>query len=226
MPLSGTGTVAAPTLGASPVSLAFGNVTVGQTPMLNLQLTNQGTTNLVIDATTITGTDTAQFSDNFNDAGNITLAAGTSTTVIVTFAPTTVGSKSATLSIAHSGTNTPLQVPLGGSGASLPTLGVAPQSLSFGNETVGQSGTLTLQLTSRGTVSLIVDSTTISGSEASQFSDNFNDAANVTLAAGASTTIVVTFAPTSRGNKDATLSIAHSGSNTPVQVSLSGRGRL
>ena len=98
------------------MSLAFGNVTVGQTPTLNLQLTNQGTTNLVIDATTITGTDAAQFSDNFNDAGNITLAAGASTTVIVTFAPTSAGSKTATLAITHSGTNTPLQVPLSGTG--------------------------------------------------------------------------------------------------------------
>ena len=98
------------------MSLTFGNVTVGQTPTLNLQLTNQGTTNLVIDATTITGTDAAQFSDNFNDAGNITLAAGTSTTVIVTFAPTSAGSKTATLSITHSGSNNPVQVPLSGTG--------------------------------------------------------------------------------------------------------------
>ena len=189
-------------------------------------MTNQGTTNLVIDATTITGADAAQFSDNFNDAGNVTLAAGTSTTVMVTFAPTTVGSKTSHASIAHSGTNTPLQVPLGGSGAaSMPTLAVVPQSLSFGDGTVGQTATLTLQLTNQGTTSLIVDATTISGSAATQFSDNFNDAGNVTLAAGASTTIVVTFAPTSPGNKNATLSIAHSGSNTPVQVPLNGRGR-
>ena len=217
---------AVPTLGVSPVSLPFGSVTVGQTAGLNLQLTNQGTTNLVIDATTISGTGATQFSDNFNDAANVTLAPSASTTVLVTFAPTSASSKTATLSIAHTGGNTPVSVPLSGTGTSptAPTLGVSPVSLPFGSVTVGQTTGLNLQLTNQGTTSLVIDATTISGTDATQFSDNFNDAANVTLAPSASTTVLVTFAPTSASSKTATLSIAHTGGNTPVSVPLSGTG--
>jgi hypothetical protein len=225
VPLSGAGTTPqVPTLGVSPGSLSFGSVTMGQTAGLNLQLTNQGTSDLVVDATTISGSAAAQFSDNFNDATNVTLVPGASTTVVVTFAPTSTGDKTATLSIAHTGGNTPVTVPLSGTATTLPTLGVSPGSLSFGSVTVGQTAGLNLQLTNQGTTNLVVDATTISGSAAAQFSDNFNDAANVTLVPGASTTVVVTFAPASTGNKTATLSIAHTGGNTPVSVSLSGTG--
>ena len=80
-----------------------------------MQLTNLGTTNLVVDATTIVGGN-AQFSDNFNDAGNITLAPGATTSVTVTLVPGSPGNKSATLQIVHSGNNSPLQVTLTGKG--------------------------------------------------------------------------------------------------------------
>ena len=59
-------------------------------------------------------TDAAQFSDSFNDAADITLAPGASTTINVTFTPSATGSRTANLSIAHSGVNTPLIVPLTG----------------------------------------------------------------------------------------------------------------
>ena len=104
-----------PILGASPTTLSFGDVIVGQPKSLVVQLTNLGTTTLVVDATTILGGN-AQFSDNFNDAGNITLAPGATTSVTVTLVPGSPGNKSATLQIVHSGSNSPLQVTLTGKG--------------------------------------------------------------------------------------------------------------
>jgi N-acetylneuraminic acid mutarotase len=111
-------------LGASPSSLAFGQVVMGQTGTQALQLTNlggAGSPDIVVDATAITGTNPGQFSDDFNDAGAVTLPPGGSTTVNVTFAPTSTGSKTATLEMTHSGSNSPLAVPLSGEGiADLP----------------------------------------------------------------------------------------------------------
>jgi Malectin domain/Abnormal spindle-like microcephaly-assoc'd, ASPM-SPD-2-Hydin/Kelch motif/Glucose / Sorbosone dehydrogenase len=227
VPLTGSGVAsAAPTLGASPPSLAFGNVTVGQGSTLTVQLANLGGTNLIVDATTITGTNPTQFSDNFNDASNVTLTPGATSAVTVTFAPTSSGSKSAILQIAHSGSNTPLAVPLTGSGVALtaPTLGASPASLNFGSVTVGQTKTMAVQLTNPGTASLVVDATTLVGTNAAQFSDNFNDAGSITLAPGATTTVALTFAPTSPGDKTATLRIVHSGGNSPLQVAITGKG--
>ncbi len=135
------------TLGGSPTSLGFGSVVVGQSRVLALQLTNLGAVGdsaIVIDQTLISGPDASLFSDNFPDASDITLAPGQSTTVNVSFAPTATGSQSAILEVYHSGTNTPLQVPLSGTGAVATPIGFgksvlqgvaglnSPTSLQFG----------------------------------------------------------------------------------------------
>jgi N-acetylneuraminic acid mutarotase len=110
---------AANTLGAQPSSMSFGSVTVGSTATQTLQVTNlggSGAPNIVVSSTTITGTTANQFSDNFTDGSNVSLAPGQSTNIVVTFAPTSAGTKSATLSVAHSGSNSPVTVPLSGTG--------------------------------------------------------------------------------------------------------------
>jgi hypothetical protein len=218
-----------PTLGVAPTALGFGSVTAGDTLALTLVLTSAGdaeTADLVLGSPTLTGTDPGQFSHDFGSTPNARLAPGESTSRTVSFAPTSAGPKTATLGVTHSGSNPAVPVPLSGTGvaAPMPTLGVSPASLIFGNVIQGQATGLNLQLTNLGSSDLVVDSTTITGTDAGQFSDNFNDAADVTLGPGATTIVVVMFAPTSTGDKTATLTIAHSGSNTPVQVPLSGTG--
>jgi N-acetylneuraminic acid mutarotase len=106
-------------------------------------------------------------------------------------------------------------------------LGANPESLGFGNTSVGSSQSRPLEVTNLGASgdpSIVIQSTAISGPNASQFSDSFDDGSPVTLAPGQSTTITATFAPTSAGAKSATLAISHSGANTPLHVSLSGSG--
>ncbi|MGH2755755.1 MAG: malectin domain-containing carbohydrate-binding protein, partial [Actinomycetota bacterium] len=104
-------------LGASPTNFGFGNVQVGTTKNQTIQLTNLGTGSdpaIVVDNTTIEGADAGQFSDSFNDAGNISLPPGQSTSFQATFAPTTGGSKAATLKVHHDGTNDPINIALSG----------------------------------------------------------------------------------------------------------------
>jgi Malectin domain/Bacterial Ig-like domain/Kelch motif/Abnormal spindle-like microcephaly-assoc'd, ASPM-SPD-2-Hydin len=106
-------------------------------------------------------------------------------------------------------------------------LGVSPESLDFGNTAVGSSQSKPVELTNLGASgdpSVIVQSTAISGPDASSFSDSFDDTAGVTLAPGQSTTISARFAPTTAGAKSATLTISHSGANTPLTVPLAGSG--
>jgi N-acetylneuraminic acid mutarotase len=106
-------------LGANPESLAFGNTSVGSSQSRPLEVTNLGASgdpSIVIQSTAISGPNASQFSDSFDDGSPVTLAPGQSRTIIATFAPTSAGAKSATLAISHSGANTPLQVPLSGSG--------------------------------------------------------------------------------------------------------------
>ena len=84
-------------------------------------------------------------------------------------------------------------------------LGVAPPAVSFPSTPVGQTSVQSLQVTNlgeSGDPNIVVSGTTISGTHANQFADNFNDATDVTLAPGQSTTITVTFAPTCHRRED------------------------
>ncbi|MDQ3995089.1 MAG: malectin domain-containing carbohydrate-binding protein, partial [Actinomycetota bacterium] len=115
---------AANTLAATPTSLSFGSVSVGSTSSATVQLTNAGASgdpSIVVDSTSLTGANASEFSDSFNDASNVTLAPGASTSVTVGFAPKSTGSKAATVEVAHSGANAPLAVPVSGSGAAAAT---------------------------------------------------------------------------------------------------------
>jgi hypothetical protein len=131
------------TLGVLPSSLDFGSIAVGSTQTKQLQLSNLGGTgdpSITVNSAALGGTDASQFGAPFS---SVTLAPGQSTTVNVSFTPSSSGSKTASLQITHTGTNTPLSVPLAGNGTTGGTVGFGksvlagtgsanPTSLQFG----------------------------------------------------------------------------------------------
>lgn len=112
--VSGGGTsLTPPTL--STASLTFDNTNVGETSQKTFTISNTGTASLSVTGITISGTDASQFKASPTSA---TIAAGQSATVTVTFVPTSGGSKSATLSVVHSATGSPLTITLSGTAVS------------------------------------------------------------------------------------------------------------
>ncbi|MBV9382457.1 MAG: discoidin domain-containing protein [Streptosporangiaceae bacterium] len=100
-------------LTASPSSVSFGNVTVGQTSAAQtVTVTNPGSTPASIAQLSVSGP-FAQTS-----TCGTTLGAGASCTVSVKFAPTAAGTASGTLTVASSAPGSPLSVPLSGTGIS------------------------------------------------------------------------------------------------------------
>ncbi|HHG86274.1 MAG TPA: choice-of-anchor D domain-containing protein, partial [Bacteroidetes bacterium] len=83
----------------------------------DLTLKNTGLTNVDVTGITISGTDAASFAQVFSPP--LTLAGGDSVFIPFTFSPVTTGLKSATASIIHSGTNSPLNVTLTGEAVNL-----------------------------------------------------------------------------------------------------------
>ena len=116
-----TSTDVPPWLAASPSSVDFASATVRQTSTQYVALTNVGSGgSLTVSSTAIAGPDAKMFADRFDDATPVTLGPGQSVTVPVVFLPTATGTRSARLSVTHSGSSSPLVIPLTGT-ATTPT---------------------------------------------------------------------------------------------------------
>jgi hypothetical protein len=103
------------TLTAGATELAFGDVAVGQSAKRTVVVTNRdGERTIQVSGVTVTGEDAARFTDDQGAAFG--LAPGASRTVEVTYAPTGEGADTATLEVAHDGSNPTVAVALSGTG--------------------------------------------------------------------------------------------------------------
>ncbi|MCK6619796.1 MAG: choice-of-anchor D domain-containing protein, partial [Calditrichia bacterium] len=225
VPLSGNG-IGIPDIAVSPTSHDYGDVLVGSSASQTFVVSNEGTADLVVSATTLTGTNPGEFSITAGGAP-FTLSPGATQDVVVSFNPTSTGAKSATLSIeSNDPDENPFDVPLSGNGAPVPApdIAVNPTSHDYGDVLVGSSASQTFVVSNEGTADLVVSAATLSGANPGEFSI-VSGGAPFTLAPGATQDVVVSFNPTSTGPKSATLSIASNDSDeNPFDVLLSGNG--
>lgn len=213
---TGTGTAAATAgpMAVSLSSLAFGSVQTGSTHNLSETLTNTGSTTVTISQASATGT-------GFSISGltiPTTLSASQSVTFIATFHPTSAGAASGTLAVVSDASNSPVDIPLSGTGSALGQLTVSPSVLSFGSVTVGSGSTLTGALSASGS-SVTITSATLNNSEFVISGITLP----VTLAAGQSTPFSVTFTPTASGATSASLTFSSNASNSAAET-MTGSG--
>ena len=98
-------------------------------------------------------------------------------------------------------------------------LSASPSSVSFGNEAVGStSSAQTVTVSNPGSTAAAVSSVSVSG----PFSQT--NTCGGSIAAGASCTVSVKFAPAASGAASGTLSVASSAPGSPLTVALSGTG--
>jgi hypothetical protein len=221
--VNGTG-VAPPTPVAdvSPLSLDFGAVTDGSSAPRTFTVGNVGTAALTVTVAVATGT-SAEFSAA---PVSFSVAPGSSTVVTATYAPVDVGADAGSLLVQ---TNDPLQpsipVALSGSGVAAPTprLALSPASLDLGGVTVGASASQPTQVTNGGTAPLAVSAISRCAGTSTEFT--WSPGGPFTVAAGGSTTLTVTYAPTGAGVDTGCLALASNDPNNPVsQLAVSGTG--
>jgi len=111
---------------------------------------------------------------------------------------------------------------LSSTGGGTAVLSASPDPLNFPQVVVGSSSTQALSLTNTGDSSLEVTAVDITGPNAAEFSHNFTG--SLVVNPGAQVSLNVTFSPVSLGTKSATLSLTHTGDNSPVSVGLAGEG--
>ena len=220
VPLSGTGAVPAPKVSLSATSINFGSskVTV-PTAAYVVTLTNTGTAALSVSSVALAGTNSTDFTETNTCSGSIVIN-GTCT-VTVTFDPTTIGGRSASVAIADSATGSPQSIALSGTGLSPVTLSAT--SLAFGSASIGSSSAAqTLTLTNSGTRAISITSVALAGTNPGDFPDTSTCTGSV--AANGTCTVAITFKPTGTGTRTATLSITDSAAGSPQSVTLSGTG--
>jgi Abnormal spindle-like microcephaly-assoc'd, ASPM-SPD-2-Hydin/Beta-propeller repeat len=222
--LTGTGTLAQAAL--SPSALAFPNTTVGSTATaISTTLTNSGNATLNISSIALTGANQGDFTISANTCG-ATLAASAACTISVTFSPASVASFTAAISVTDDATGSPQSTTLSGTGvaALVPQAALSPTSLSFGNQNTGTtSAAQTVTLSNSGTAALTITSISIGGTNAGNFAISANNCGTA-LAASASCSISLTFAPTAATSYTATISATDNAAGSPQAATLSGSG--
>ena len=201
-----------PDLRVSASGLAFGSAVVGQSRAATLVVTNAGTATLQLNTVTVTN---GQF--DARPLGSLSLQAGDSLLVAVTFSPTVAGPQAGTLTITTS--NDPekasVTLALSGTGAQ-PDIDVPPL-VSFGQVALGSPAVSTLLISNPGTSDLTV--TRIAASD-SQFVVRPD---SIVVTAGSQMRVTVIFTPILLGKTTATLTLT---SDDPdegsVIVALSG----
>lgn len=211
--LSGSGLEA---LGsASPASVSFGSVTVGNSNSQVVTLKNAGNTTLTFSQMSVSG---AGFSVSGLSTSS-TVAAGGTLNFNAVFTPTSASSSTGSIALVTNGSPAQITVALTGSGtAAAQVLSVSSSTLTFGNVQVGSSNSQTARVTNTGNSDVTISGVTVTG--------NGYSASGITsgliLSANQSATLTVDFAPSGLGNASGSITIASNATNGPSTISLSG----
>jgi hypothetical protein len=211
--LSGSGTATAPQLTISPASVSYGSVAVGSSAPQTITLTNSGNATLTVTQATVSGV-------GFSMSGAtmpMNIGAGSNASFTATFAPTSAGAASGSISVVSNAPGSPASIALSGTGTQ-GQLGASPASVNFGSVGVGGSGSQTITLTNSGTASITISQATTSGAGYSISGITTPQ----TLGAGSSTTLTAKFAPTSAGSANGSISIVSNAPGSPLTIALSG----
>jgi Abnormal spindle-like microcephaly-assoc'd, ASPM-SPD-2-Hydin/PQQ-like domain len=192
-------------------AVGFGNVAVGSTGSATATLTASRT------VTVSSVTTAAPFATGTTiPALPVTLTAGQTLTVPVTFTPTSWGATTGTISlVTDQGT---LAFGLSGTGIQ-PGLAATPTSLAWGDMAVGSSESLTVGVTNTSSTTETITGVT---GPSGPFTASGLPSVNSTIAPGVSESISVTYAPTAAENDSS--SIVVTSDQGPVTIPLTGTG--
>jgi Abnormal spindle-like microcephaly-assoc'd, ASPM-SPD-2-Hydin/Beta-propeller repeat len=208
-----TGGATAASASVSPTTLAFGSVSDGSTATQSVTLTNSSSSALPVSGATVAGTG---FTLTNNGCG-ASVAANATCQYSVTFSPTEQGPYTGTLTIADSLGSQVVQ--LSGTGTVVKgSETLSPASVNFGNVYEGVTATQVVTFTNNGSAAVTISAATINP-------PIFKIAATTCtqqVAAGASCTYTLSYAPFGVGSVQGTFTVTDGSSNP--SVTLSGTG--
>lgn len=207
---------AAGSLSFATQTLSFGSVPPGTSKTLTLSVSNTSNDAVTINSASVS---TKYFSLTAPSLP-VTLAAGQSSSLTLSFTPNAAGNFSATAAIASNATTPVTNISLIGSGASDGQLLLNPASMAFGSVTLGTTQSQSVTITNTGGASVTVSNAAASGT-GFQLSGITTP---LTLNASQSATFTVAFAPQAAGAASGSVTITSDASNPTLTMSLTGTG--
>ena len=108
---------------------------------------------------------------------------------------------------------------------SSPAVTQTPPSLTFASQDLGTtSAPQSINVANTGSASLFINSAQVKGANPLDFTAVSDGCSGLTLAAGASCTMSITFKPTNTGTRSATLIVTDNAPNSPQTASITGTG--
>ena len=212
-------------LTVNPTSINFGTLYLGSIVTKTVTLTNNGSSAITINDPLIV-IDSGGNSSEFVTVNLCarSLAPGRSCAMTVTFlAGPFYNQQTATLKINDSAAGSPQTVALTALVID-PVPQFSPGSLSFGTVKKGvSSGQKSISVTNVGGTALSITKIALSGADPGDFSAT-NTCTGKTLNPTALCSITVTFMPTAKGSRTATLLVTGNARNSPQSIPLSGTG--
>jgi len=219
-------------LAASPGSLTFGNVGVGQSAAKAVTLSNSGGTSVTVSQASVS-------SGAFSISGltlPVTIDAGHTTAFNVVFAPKSAGAINGSVTLngvssltmkakkhaAGAQDTAPASVALSvsGDGIAPGQLVATPSSVSFGNVTTGSTQNQTVTLTNSGGTSANITQASVTGAGLSIS----GLAVPLSLGAGQSGSFQLRFSPTSAGAVTGSLNLTSTAGNANLSMAVTGTG--
>ena len=216
IPLSGTATQSQPGLTINPTNVPFGNIAVGSNSSQNVTLTNSGNAVVKITGATASGT-----GFGLSGLGAQLINSGASVTFAATFAPTTAGNATGSISISSNAPNSPATITLSAAGIQGQLI-ANPSSATFGTVTTGSSNSQTITLSNSGSAAVSIAQANVTGTG---FSMSGMTGLPIIINAGANKTFNVVFAPTTSGSATGIVQLVSNAPNSPILITLSGTGQ-
>ncbi|MGA8794975.1 choice-of-anchor D domain-containing protein, partial [Candidatus Binatus sp.] len=217
---------AAAGLKVTPTSLAFGNLVFGVTGATSVAHTvtiSDPAAGLPISSLSIqlTGANSGDFQISDNTCG-ATLSKGSNCTLKVTFTPTALGARSATLAVSDDANLNACWAALSGTGIA-GKLTIRPLTSSFGKVLVGATSAAKMTTVENPTAATFQIASVVASGEFTIASDTCS---GDELPPGASCAVKAVFNPTQTGALSGNLIITDDAANSPQSVTLEGSGIL
>jgi hypothetical protein len=219
--LAGTGVT--PIASVSPATATYTNQLINTTSAAQtITVTNTGSASLTVGSPVLSGTSPGDYAISSNGC-SAAIAVSANCTISLTFRPTAMGTRTATLQIPSDANNGTQSVSLSGTGIAA-LASVSPATLAYSAQLINTTSALqTVTVTNSGTSTLNISGVTLAGANPGDFAVSSNGC-TAAVAVGGNCTISVTFKPLAVGSRSGTLQIVSNANNGTQSVALSGTG--